>query len=311
MDLILHHYDFSNFSEKVRLVMGMKGLTWHSVEIPAYEPKPNYTPLTGGYRRTPALQIGADIFCDTALILDVMKRLKPTPSLYPGPDPLRARALTESLTAWAESQLIRSVALYITGVHAKAFPPEFHADRAHLHGKPTPDVARVEAPAVTYQSQVWPQIARIEAMLSMGHDYILGDELSLADISIYEAPWFIETIGGPCKRLDAHPKTRAWMRRIANVGHGNRQAMTAEDALATALRAEPAAVEASDYGAPESVSVGDVVTITPLDQRSPATGTLVYIDAERVSLTTQDDRVGEVGVHFPRLGYRLRRAERF
>ena len=310
MDLILHHYDFSNFSEKVRLVLGLKDFTWSSVEIPAYEPKPDYTPLTGGYRRTPALQIGADLYCDTALILDVLERLRPTPSLYPGPDPLRSRAFSEGLTAWAESQLIRSVALYITGVHAKAFPPEFHADRAHLHGKATPDIARVEASAATYQSQVWPQIARIEGLLSAGHDYILGDEMSLADISIYEAPWFIETIGGPCERLGALPKTRAWMRRIARMGHGRRQALTAHDALEVALHAEPAAVEVADYDAPEGVQIGDAVIVTPMNERSPAAGTLAYLDAERVTLRTHHDRVGDVCIHFPRLGYRLRHAER-
>ena len=48
--LILHHSDISNFSEKVRLMPGFKALSWHSVEIPATAPKPDYTPLIGGYR---------------------------------------------------------------------------------------------------------------------------------------------------------------------------------------------------------------------------------------------------------------------
>ena len=55
-ELILHHYDFSSYSEKVRLVLGLKGLTWRSVEISPVLPKPDYMPLTGGYRRAPALQ---------------------------------------------------------------------------------------------------------------------------------------------------------------------------------------------------------------------------------------------------------------
>ena len=32
-DLILHHYPFSTFSEKVRAVLGYKGLAYGSVEI--------------------------------------------------------------------------------------------------------------------------------------------------------------------------------------------------------------------------------------------------------------------------------------
>ncbi len=79
-ELILHHYDFSCFSEKVRLVLGMKGLRWRSVSIPSILPKPDYVPLTGGYRRAPALQIGADIFCDSVRIVEELEERFPEPS---------------------------------------------------------------------------------------------------------------------------------------------------------------------------------------------------------------------------------------
>ena len=74
-DIILHQYATSPFSEKIRLVLGAKGLTWNAVEIPPILPKPDLLALTGGYRRTPVMQIGADIYCDTALICDVLDRL--------------------------------------------------------------------------------------------------------------------------------------------------------------------------------------------------------------------------------------------
>jgi Glutathione S-transferase, N-terminal domain len=38
-ELILHHYNFSNYSEKVRLVLGLKGLSRRSVDIPPVLPK--------------------------------------------------------------------------------------------------------------------------------------------------------------------------------------------------------------------------------------------------------------------------------
>ena len=68
-DIILHHYDTSPFSEKVRLLLGLRGLSWGSVIQPVIMPKPDLTPLTGGYRRIPVLQIGADVYCDTQVIL--------------------------------------------------------------------------------------------------------------------------------------------------------------------------------------------------------------------------------------------------
>jgi glutathione S-transferase len=45
---ILHHYDFSPYSEKVRLAFGNKQLAWHSVETPMMAPKPDLVPLTAG-----------------------------------------------------------------------------------------------------------------------------------------------------------------------------------------------------------------------------------------------------------------------
>ena len=40
-------------------------------------PKPDLMPLTGGYRKTPVLQIGADIYCDTQLIMLELERRAP------------------------------------------------------------------------------------------------------------------------------------------------------------------------------------------------------------------------------------------
>ena len=46
-------------------------------------PKPDLTALTGGYRKTPVLQIDADIYCDSQLIMRELERRHPSPSLYP------------------------------------------------------------------------------------------------------------------------------------------------------------------------------------------------------------------------------------
>ena len=67
-DLILHHYPESLFSEKARAMLNARGLSWRSVIIPMIMPRPDTIPLTGGYRRTPVMQVGADVYCDTALI---------------------------------------------------------------------------------------------------------------------------------------------------------------------------------------------------------------------------------------------------
>ncbi len=310
-ELILHHYDISNFSEKVRLILGFKELSWSSVQIPATAPKPDYTPLTGGYRRTPALQIGADIYCDTRLIADILEEIEPTPSLFPGPNPAYTRALSDGLAAWAESQLLWPLALYITGINADRFPTQFHADRARLHGKPPPSVERVKASARKNLAQMRPHLLRLGDLLSGGQPFLLGDQPGLADFTAYHIMWFLETIGGPSDLLDQQPhksQLRAWMERVNAIGHGNSTEMSPRQALDCALNAAPAELPAPpDYDAPEGVTLGDAVTVSPLGEDSPATGRLVYHDDDRIVLRCTHQRVGEVNVHFPRIAYRVRR----
>src|SRR5882672_7004284 len=130
MELILHHYDFSNYAEKARLALGYKGLAWRSVIIPPVAPKPDLTPLTGGYRRTPVLQIGADIFCDTHLILRELERQKPSPTLYPQ----GLTATADMIAYWAEHQLFRPMSLYVSGTNMDLLPQNLQADRSAMRG---------------------------------------------------------------------------------------------------------------------------------------------------------------------------------
>jgi len=99
--LILHHYPTSPFAEKVRLIFGFKGLSWSSVLIPTIMPKPDLTALTGGYRKTPVMQIGADIYCDTALIAEVIEAISPQPTLFASGIAGASRILAQ----WADSTL--------------------------------------------------------------------------------------------------------------------------------------------------------------------------------------------------------------
>src|SRR5690349_1472269 len=105
-DIILHHYPTSPFAEKVRRMLAFKKLEWQSVHIPRIMPKPDLMPLTGGYRRTPVLQIGADVYCDTALIAEVLERIQPEHSLYPP----QVAGMASILAQWADATLFWTVA---------------------------------------------------------------------------------------------------------------------------------------------------------------------------------------------------------
>ena len=105
--LILHHYDGSPFSEKLRLILGYKNLDWLSVKLPVIMPKPELTALTGGYRKTPVVQVGADVYCDSALIASLLEAREPTPTLFP-----KDAALAPLLAQWADSTLLWTVIPY-------------------------------------------------------------------------------------------------------------------------------------------------------------------------------------------------------
>lgn len=107
-DLILHHYKSSPFAEKIRRVLAFKQLAWQSVNIPPIAPKPDVEALTGGYRKTPILQIGADVYCDTALICDVLEHRQPTPSLSPPSHKGLARVLAQ----WGDTTLFAAAMAY-------------------------------------------------------------------------------------------------------------------------------------------------------------------------------------------------------
>lgn len=308
MNLILHHYDFSNFSEKVRLMFGYKDLEWDSVEIPSHLPKPDYTPLTGGYRRTPSLQIGADVYCDTRLIAQVLEERFPEPTFYPGTR--RNRVLAHAIADWAESRLLWPVALYVSGTNAARFPAAFHSDRAILHGKPIPDVDRVKASAAKYLGQMRSELAAIEGLFVDGAAYVLGDAPSLADLALYHVPWFFEAFETKQTFLDDMPLTCQWMARIRAIGHGSRTELAASAAIEVANSTVPITIASTDYVVPEGLSIDDAVTVTPLDEVSPAQGVLAVVNDHLISITVSNERVNEVRVHFPRSGYKLSRVRR-
>jgi glutathione S-transferase len=227
--------------------------------------------------------------------------------LYPGDKPARTAALTAALAAWAERDLLWPLARYITGLHADRFPESFHHDRATLHGKPKPTVAQVQASAVRNLAQARPQMARVHDLAADAAPYLLGDAPGLADIVVYHPLWLLETIGGRSEMIDAAPATRAWMDRVAALGHGGPVGMSASEALDIAQDTAPAEIAPDPaYRAPEGVESGDQISVSPLEEKSAATGTLLAINDQRITLRAIHDRVGEVNVHFPRLGYRVR-----
>lgn len=305
MDLILHHYDFSNFAEKTRLMLGFKGLAWQSVEQPPILPKPDLAPLTGGYRRIPVLQEGADLWCDTRLIARELERRVPAPTLFPA----TTRGAADVIAWWAEQQFMRPVALFVSGINADHMPAGLHEDRARLHGLPPPSIEAVRKAATRNLHLVRPQIAWIAQMLEDGRPYLLGDAPCIADFACYHVVWFFKGRHIDCRgELAPYPRLMAWRDHMATIGHGTRTEIAAAQALAVAKACEPAPPREStpQDGDPQP---GERARVRPADNAKDwVEGEVNFIDAHEIALVREDPAVGRVAVHFPRLGYDWRTA---
>lgn len=305
MELILHHYPISPYAEKIRLVFGLKRLAWHSVEQPMVLPKPDLVPLTGGYRRIPVLQIGADVFCDTNLIADVLERLHPAPTLFPGD----SRAETGMWCSWAERVLMWPTARYVTGVNNDRLGESFHADRAAMRGHPAPTADAI-ASAVPYQrEQCRIMLGWLDGIFRDGRLFLLGDEPGLADFAVYQRIWWLHAFDGRATDvLDGFGCVVAWEARVRGIGHGERRQMEPAQALQLARHASPDPSLRGDGGAPAPAPGERIVIGTEGHAPDAVTGTVVGATADAITLERDDPELGRIAVHFPRLGYEWHRA---
>ena len=307
-DIILHHYPTSPFSEKIRLVMGYKHLAWKSVTIPSIMPKPDVLALTGGYRKTPFMQIGADIYCDSALICDVLEHRQPEPTLYPA----QHKGLARVLAQWGDTTLFWAAMAYNLQPKGAATmfegaPPEvakaFGADRAAM----TTGMTRLRAPDATAAYKSY--LRRIANMLD-GQDFLMGSAPCVADFAVYHPLWFSrKRVAVMADILDATPGVLAWMDRMAALGHGSMEKFSATEAIALAAASTPVAVSDEPFQDEHGIPLGSPVTIAAESFGAELTaGDLIAATRMHYTLRRTDERAGTVHVHFPRVGYVLKAA---
>jgi glutathione S-transferase len=304
-DLILHHFDQSPFSEKIRVIFGFKRLAWKSVRISRTMPRPNLMPLTGGYRRTPTLQIGADVYCDTQIIIRELEARFPRPTLFP---PI-ASGVCFALAMWSDRTFFQNTVGLVFGSLGNKVPREFIEDRSRLRGAPF-DVAAMTAALPHLREQFRAHVGWIETQLADGREWLFGD-FSLADVHTYMNVWYVRAHLANADDVFAEFKyTRAWEERVRAIGHGTRSELSDEDALAIAAKAHPQSAEIADPADPSQRQPGDRVSVTPDDYGKIAvTGEIVSLSAQHIAIRRHDDRVGEIVVHFPRAGFVVTNAQ--
>ncbi len=299
--LILHHHDPSPFAEKIRLVFGLKQLAWSSVQVPMIMPKPDLTLLTGGYRKAPVLQIGADIYCDTSLIARELEARFPEPSLFPSGHV----GLSYALARWSDKAFFEPGAGLSMGEN-EGIPEEILEDRFKFFNFMDFADIRGQMPHCYAQFQAQAQLLEDELDV-LTTPYLSGTAPSWIDIQAYFPVWMANTnIPRAGELLAPFPSIGAWSQRMETIGRGQRSDIDAATAHEAARAAEPAAAAGVADNPFHNFAAGDSVTVMPDDYGfDPVAGTLTALDTHGISIERQTPELGTIAVHFPRSGYRV------
>ena len=188
------------------------------------------------------LQVGADVYCDTLLILREVDRRYPAPSLYPE----GGRALTAALSFWWDTTTFLPAAKLTTSIIGDAIPADFLTDRVAFMGE---DFSRAASLKVLPQNRqrVSAQMALLAEMLGDGRRFLFGDAPSAADLTAYHTLWFVRQNGGAeAEAILPYAPLTSWMERIAALGHGQRTELSSAEALEVARAGEPEPVGTFD-----------------------------------------------------------------
>jgi glutathione S-transferase len=141
-------------------------------------------------------------------------------------------------------------------------------------------------------------------------------EPCVADFAAYHALWYTRVqVPVLDDILNATPAVGEWMDRLEAIGHGATEKFSAADAVTVANGAEPMPpgqnlLIDSAFQDDHGISLGTEVTITAETfGPEPTQGVLLAATRTHYTLRREDPRVGVVHVHFPRVGYVLRKVD--
>lgn len=299
-EIILHQYVNSPFSEKIRKLFAFKKISWRSVEQPVIMPKPKLTPLTGGYRRIPVMQLGADIYCDTGVIIRKLDELYPEPSIYPG----GSEATCHAINIWADRRFFWSTTPVIFEKLAAQVPKEFIEDRSKMmQGANFADIGQAAPDA---RNQLRAYLDLLDRQLADGRSYLLGNSFSLADASAFHCVWFLRAEPSAFGFAQRCASLMRWFERMDSMGCGDQKPMEPDEALRIAKQSMPATRESADRDDPNGLKPGMKVAVMADDYGfDPVAGAVVASSIYEIAIRRNEPQLGELVVHFPKVGFRI------
>lgn len=200
MSLVVLGGSVSPFVRKVRVVLAEKGLDYTHEQVNPFAPPEGYRELSP-LGKIPAFKDGDKALCDSSVICAYIEKKYPTPALLPSDPYDYARAL------WIEEFMDG-------GVVALIGPKVFFALvlQPILSGGKAPSAEAEAIAKKAWEEDADPHLAYLEKQLG-DRAYFVGDQISLADISVASIlanSW----LAGYVPARKRFPKLRAFLDRM-------------------------------------------------------------------------------------------------
>lgn len=274
------------------------------MQIPLIMPKPDLTALTGGYRKTPVMQIGADIYCDTQRIALELERRFPQRTLFPQ----GSKALSTAFSSWSDAAFFQPGAGLSMGTN-EGLPEDLLNDRMQFFE--FMDFAQLANQLPHLYSQFDAHLNLVEQMLEERGEFLSGVSPGWLDVLAYFPVWMSQSnIANSAELLQPYGRLNTWQLAMTEVGHGTRSELDANEALRIAKASEPCSGLHVDAAAYPKLKPGESVRVCAADYgRDPVHGELLGLDRDTISVRRKTENLGELVVHFPRIGYTVDSAE--
>lgn len=304
---ILHRSLKSPYAQKIMLLMGYLNQSYLSFIAPKGIPRPIEEELVGEYsRRIPTLQIGADLYCDSELIMKVLAENCHVGSLYNYPSLEEAQAWIEKIEIHGNTSIFGSIKpLELVCAYFKNMPPnhawKFISDRAKL-GK-TVKLPNADLPYEEKVNIAEKYLQEVDNQLSQ-QDFFLSDEVPTSlDFTAYTMIYYLDTVN-KLKLAKGLPNLLRWYQKMSAIGTGSFNEVSGKGCLDIANNASPAPVTSQYLN---SSRIGQEISYTNkgfmAQMNSGVKGIIVGEDENTIILRRETPKVGVVHVHFPKLNY--------
>ncbi|EMC97873.1 hypothetical protein BAUCODRAFT_146481 [Baudoinia panamericana UAMH 10762] len=302
--IITWDYQFAPNAQKSRNYLHATDTPFKICEQPFVLPRPILEDLGVTYRRVPVISIGKDVFCDNTCFIDAMQML-----LEKQGKGLKRSKHDRAYEQWG----YRSFWVCLACVPASLISKDLAKDRANLF----PVFAREDFGTLKQNG-----LSELRSLLTTAENEFLGDgkgpfidgaECGLADVhAMWMIKWALHTISvakEPGFDEQAFPKVHRWCNALPI--HDDEiqkdQFVSAEEATKQILACEYACPDVGvDAADPLQLKEGEGVAVEMTDATPgyfPQKGALVGLSRSRIVVQLENG----LRVHFPRVGYHVRR----